>query len=104
MYVRRRRPDTLEIQQMKEQKKEEAKQKARERDALKREIRVRIWKNEYQTLAIFTKSLNRFKMNNVRSLQFAQKNMKMIAGISRNIKHVFQALDSILTIFYLNPF
>ena len=42
MYVKRRRPDTLEIQQMKEQKKEEAKQKARERDALKREIRVRI--------------------------------------------------------------
>jgi len=33
--------DTLEIQQMKEQKREEAKQKARERDALKREIRAR---------------------------------------------------------------
>ena len=44
MYVKRRRPDTLEIQQMKEQKREEAKQKARERDALKREIRVRIQK------------------------------------------------------------
>ena len=44
MYVKRRRPDTLEIQQMKEQKREEAKQKARERDALKREIRVRILK------------------------------------------------------------
>jgi len=41
MYVKRRRPDTLEIQQMKEQKREEAKQKARERDALKREIRAR---------------------------------------------------------------
>ena len=41
MYVRRRRPDSLEVQQMKEQKREEAKQKAREREALKREIRAR---------------------------------------------------------------
>ena len=41
MYIRRRRPDTLEVQQMKEQKREEAKQKAREREALKREIRAR---------------------------------------------------------------
>ena len=47
MYVKRRRPDTLEIQQMKEQKREEAKQKARERDALKREIRVRIYRKKF---------------------------------------------------------
>ena len=41
MYMRRRRPDSLEVQQMKEQKREEARQKAREREALKREIRAR---------------------------------------------------------------
>lgn len=41
MYIRRRRPDGLEVQQMKAQKKEEAKNRAKEREALKREIRAR---------------------------------------------------------------
>jgi radixin len=41
MYVRRRRPDTLEVQQMKEQKREGEKQKTKDRMALKREIEAR---------------------------------------------------------------
>lgn len=41
MYVRRRKPDTLEVQQMKVQKMEEKKTRDRERAALKREIAAR---------------------------------------------------------------
>ena len=41
MYVRRRKADTLEVQQMKEQKREQEKQKEKDRAILKREIAAR---------------------------------------------------------------
>jgi len=41
MYIRRRRPDTLEVQQMKSQKKDESESKAKEKAALQKEINAR---------------------------------------------------------------
>ena len=56
MYVRRRRPDTLDVQQMRDQKREEAEQRASEREALKREIKAReeMEKSREETLAKYT--------------------------------------------------
>lgn len=79
MYMRRRRPDSLEVQQMKSQKKDEATARAKERAELNREIAARTYaeKMREEMEAKFKKMEEDMKKRE-KDLEEAQENIRKL--------------------------
>jgi len=95
MYIRRRRPDTLEVQQMKSQKKDEAEAKAKEKAALQKEINARN-KAEQQRLEMETKFKEMEERMKQREgeLEEAQDNIKRLEVQLGELKESKEILEA----------